>query len=130
MFMRKDVSYEFHHLGIPSQEIRKDERFSARFGMHTSDSQCGLARVQWHRFDPESPLDPLIRSVPHLAFKVSNLDAAIAGARLLLAPYEPIQGFRVAMIEDGGLPIELIETQLPEEEIWGRAIRGEHTSIY
>jgi hypothetical protein len=98
--------------------------------MHTSDSECGLARVQWHRFAPDSPLDPLIRSVPHPAFNVSNLDAAVAGHKLLLEPYEPIEGYRVAMIEDGGIPIELIQTQLSDDEIWGRAARGERTSIY
>ncbi|HEX5235233.1 MAG TPA: hypothetical protein VFW25_07890 [Silvibacterium sp.] len=128
--MRDGVSYEFHHLGIPSQEIRAGERFSAKFGMYTSDSECGLARVQWHRFEPESPLDPLIRSHPHPAFKVSNLEAAIAGRRLLIQPYEPIDGYRVAIIEDGGIPIELIETQLSDVEIWDRAAHKERTSIY
>jgi hypothetical protein len=130
MFMRDGITYEFHHLGVPSQKIGMGERFSARFGMYTSDSECGLARVQWHRFDPESPLDPLIRSIPHAAFKVSDLDAAVAGHRLLLDPYEPIQGYRAAIIEDGGVPIELIETQLSDDEIWARAARGERTSIY
>jgi hypothetical protein len=98
--------------------------------MYTSDSECGLARVQWHRFESESPLDVLIRSVPHPAFKVNDLDAAVAGHKLLIDPYEPIEGYRVAIIEDGGIPIELIETQLSDDEIWGRAARGARTSIY
>ncbi|MGB0123821.1 MAG: hypothetical protein WA419_03295 [Silvibacterium sp.] len=130
MLVRDGVTYEFHHLDVPTQETKPGERFSASPGMHTSDSDCGLARVQWHRFDAESPLDPLIRSVPHPAFKVSNLDLAIAGRKLLLDPYEPIEGYRVAIVEDGGIPVELIETQLCDEEIWGRAARGEHASIY
>lgn len=45
----------------------------------------------------------------------------MAGARLLLGPYEPIPGFRVAIIEDGGVPIGMIETRLSDEEIWATA---------
>jgi len=40
---------------------------------------------------------------------------------VLLGPYEPIEGFRVAIIEDGGMPIELIQTLLTDDEIWERA---------
>ncbi|MBV8114618.1 MAG: hypothetical protein JO300_07750 [Silvibacterium sp.] len=121
MFTRNGVQYVFHHLGIPTPEIRPDERYNASFGMYTSDSSCGLMRVQWHRFEADSALDPLIRSVPHAAFKVSDLAIALEGHRLLLAPYEPIEGFRVAIIEDGGIPIEFIETSLNDDEIWKRA---------
>ena len=94
--------------------------------MYTSDSDCELVRVQWHRFKPDSTLHPLIRTMPHPAFKVDDLDQAISGCKLLLAPYEPIAGFRVAIIEDGGVPIELIQTNLSDEEIWNRAKAGGH----
>jgi hypothetical protein len=121
MFTRNGVQYSFHHMGIPTLEIKPNERYSARFGMYTSDSDSGLIRVQWHRFEADSSLDPLIRTVPHAAFKVSDLEAAIEGHKVLLGPYEPIEGFRVAMIEDGGVPVEFIETTLSDDEIWDRA---------
>jgi hypothetical protein len=130
MFTRDGVDYEFHHLGIPTDEKRADERFSARFGMYTSDDASRTPRIQWHRFTNESCLHPLIQSVPHLAFKVSDLDRALLGQKLLLGPYEPIEGFRVAIIDDGGKPIEFIETKLSDEEIWDLAKAGRKTSIY
>ena len=110
----------FHHLGLITTESRKGERFSKLFGMYTSDSECALTRVQWHRFEPNSSLHPLIRTLPHAAFKVADLDRAIEGRTLLLGPYEPIPNFRVAIIEDGGQPLELIETTLTDEQIWAR----------
>jgi hypothetical protein len=58
---------------------------------------------------------------PHAAFKVSDLDRAIAGRAVILGPYEPIAGFPVAAIDDGGVAIELIETSLTDQEIWGGA---------
>ena len=115
------IECTFHHVGIPTTEPKPDERFSERFRMYTSDSSCKSVRIQWHRFDEDSSLDPLIRTVPHVAFKVTDLEAAIAGYSLLLAPYEPIEGFRVAIIEDGGCPIELVETSLDDRELWRRA---------
>ena len=44
--------------------------------------------------------------------------------KLLLEPYEPIAGYRVAIIEDGGIPVELVQTTLTDDEIWGRAKTG------
>ncbi|WP_295537914.1 hypothetical protein [uncultured Pseudacidovorax sp.] len=122
--MKPHLHYEFHHAGIPTDQVRDDEQFSANAGMYTSDN-AGRFRIQWHRFTPDSPLHPLIRSVPHVAFKVADLAAAIEGETVILGPYEPIDGYRVAMIDDGGVPIELIQTELSDEEIWGRARRGQ-----
>jgi hypothetical protein len=116
----------FHHMGIPTTEPKPGERFSERFGMHTSDSPCQSIRIQWHRFDANSSLHPLIRTVPHIALKVDDLDGAIAGFNLLLGPYEPIPGFRVAIIEDGGCPIEFVQTTLDEAEIWNRAASSQY----
>jgi hypothetical protein len=70
----------FHHLGIPTVDRRPGERFSERFGMYTSDSDCRTLRIQWHRFESTSRLHPLIRTVPHVAFRVADLDGAIAAA--------------------------------------------------
>jgi hypothetical protein len=115
------VEATFHHLGIPTTEQKPGERFSKLFAMYTSDSACKTIRVQWHRFEPDSSLHPLIRTVPHVALRVSDLDAAITGCNLLLPPYEPIPGFRAAIIEDAGCPIELVQTTLTDKELWDRA---------
>jgi len=88
--------------------------------MYTSggENPAGF-RIQYHRFEPGSSLHALIQSQPHVAFQVNDLAAAIEGEALLLGPYEPFHGFKVAMIEDDGIPIELIETSLSDDEVWG-----------
>ena len=67
MIIRDGVQYEFHHLGIPTAAVHPNERFSEGFAMYTSDAATDLMRVQWHRFLPESRLDPLVRKLPHVA---------------------------------------------------------------
>jgi hypothetical protein len=118
MFEVEGVTYEFHHLGIPTQSERPGERYSDVYAMYTSDDPCRVARVQWHRFKSESPLHPLLKNAPHPAFKVSDLERAIAGKTVILGPYEPVAGYRVAAIEDGGIAIELIETNISDDELW------------
>lgn len=116
----QDTVYRFHHLGIPTERVHRNERYSEALGMFTADHE-GNFRVQFHRFEPASPLHPLIKTLPHLALQVDDLQAAIAGKELLLGPYEPIAGFTVAIINDNGLPIELIETVFTPEEVWKKA---------
>jgi len=53
-----------------------------------------------------------LKTVPHVAFKVNSLSAAIEGEEIILGPYEPIDGYRVAVINDAGVPIELIENDI------------------
>lgn len=108
---------EFHHVGIPTRDVRPGERYSPVFKMYTSGGE-GPTRIQYHRFEEGSSLHPIIRELPHVAFKVVSLDEAIEGKVLLLQPYEPFKGFKVAITLEGGWPVEYIETSLTEAEIW------------
>ncbi|WP_163333651.1 hypothetical protein [Enterobacter bugandensis] len=123
MFSKNGVTYTFHHVGIPTHEKHSDERYSEVYKFSTRDDDCSLIRVQWHRFDVDSPLHELIRSQPHIAFKVSDLEKAIVDEDVILGPYEPIPGFKVAVIKNGNISIELIQTTLTDEAIWGKALK-------
>ncbi|WP_414164769.1 hypothetical protein ACMGGS_01585 [Superficieibacter sp. BNK-5] len=122
--MKKDIQYQFHHFGIPVQDGDTTGVHSEKAGMYTTDNP-GNFRVQWHRFTDDSPLHPLIKTVPHVAFKVNDLARAIEGEEVILGPYEPIDDYLVAMINDAGVPIELIQTSLDDDELWARARRGQ-----
>ncbi|HJO93487.1 MAG TPA: hypothetical protein QF753_08820 [Victivallales bacterium] len=122
--MKKNITYEFHHLGLPTSDIRPNEIYSPVMKMYTSDNP-GKFKIQWHRFKNDTPLDSLITTLPHIAFKVNDLDSAIEGEKILLGPYEPIDGFKVAIINDNGVPVELTETKLTDKELWNRAKNGE-----
>lgn len=77
------------------------------------------------RYEPDSPLHPLMKSLPHVAFKVNDLEAAIEEEEVILGPYEPIDDYRVAVINDNGVPVELIQTSLSDEVLWSRAKEGQ-----
>lgn len=117
-----DKKYKFHHLGIPITEKRNGERYSEHFKMFTTDNK-GKFRIQFHRFEEDSPLHAIIKTKPHIALQVDNLLEAIVNEDVILGPYEPVPKYKVAIINDGGMPIELIETALTDEELWGNAKR-------
>lgn len=112
--------YRYHHMGIPADKIQPNERYSEAFKMYTSTAD-GDFRIQFHRFDANSPLHPMIKELPHVAIQVDDLLSEIKGREILLGPYEPIKGYKVAIINDRGAPVELIETLLTPEELWGKA---------
>ena len=58
--------------------------------------------------ETDCPLHPLIKSVPHVAFEVDDLEAALEGQEIIHPPGSPSEGVRAAMIVVDGAPIELI----------------------
>lgn len=127
---REGVTYLLHHIGIPTPQRLANERFAAKVGMYTTDDLTGPVPIQWHRFEPDSPLPPLLRTQPHFAYKVNDLAAAIQGHTVILGPYEPIDDYHVAVIDNAGVPIEFVETSLSDDEIWGRAKTGLKATLY
>jgi hypothetical protein len=77
--------------------------------MYVSSYETSPCGIQWMRFEPDSPVHALIKSVPHIAFEVDDLQAAIEGKEILTAPNSPSEGVTVAMIVDSGAPVELME---------------------
>ncbi len=77
--------------------------------MWVSDHLATPYGVQWMRFDSDCPLPELVKTVPHVAFEVDDLDAAISGKHVIICPNEPSDGVRVAFIEEAGAPIELLQ---------------------
>ena len=102
-------SFRFHHLGVPSPEPREGEVFLPKFGMHVTPLQSDPFRIQWMRFEDDSPLPMLVKEVPHLAFQVESLETALKGRDILIPPNSPSNGVRVAFILHGGAPIEFLE---------------------
>jgi len=106
----------YHHLGIPTREVRADEEHLAEYGVHVSGYETSPFGIEWMRFDPESPLPDLVKTVPHVAFEVDDLDAALEGHELLIAPNSPSPGLRVAFIVHDGAPVEFLQFTGPDAE--------------
>lgn len=101
--------WRYHHLGIPTSVPRRNETHLARLKIHVSGFRTSPFGIEWMRFEPGCDVSDLVRNVPHIAFEVDNLDTAVKGMNLLGEITSPSPGVRVAMIDDNGAPVELIE---------------------
>jgi len=59
-----------------------------------------------------------LKTVPHIAFAVEDINIAIKGKKVLIKPNSPAKGTTVAFIEDNGAPIEFIQFENKEYEVW------------
>jgi len=101
--------WRFHHLGIPTKETKPDEYYLEQLGVYVSGFETSGCGIQWMRFTDDSPVDPLIKNVPHLCFEVDDLEEALTGKNILTPINSPSPGCRVAMIIEEGAPVELIQ---------------------
>jgi hypothetical protein len=108
----------YHHVGIPTDRPLPREDYSPEFKCYASGYFKSPYGVEWMKYDPECPLPDLVKTVAHVAFVVDDLEAAIAGRKVLIPPNSPTEGVRVAFIEDNGAPIEFLRFDRPESEVW------------
>jgi hypothetical protein len=101
----------YHHLGIPTDTPREGERYLPDLKMYVSGYDTSPYGIEWMRFDPDCPLPELVQTVPHVAFEVDDLDAALEGKQILIPPNSPAPGITVAFIVDDGAPVEFLQIE-------------------
>lgn len=99
----------YHHIGIPTEHSRPDERYLPHLKMYVSGYETSEYGVEWMRFEPDCPLPDLVKTVPHVAFLVDDLATALQGQDVLIPPNSPSPGIRVAFIVENGAPVEFLE---------------------
>ena len=99
----------YHHVGIPTGTPRPGELYLPHLKVYVSGFETSPYGIQWMRFDADAPYPEIIKTVPHVAFEVDDLAAALVGKEILTPPNSPGEGIMVAMILDNGAPVELME---------------------
>jgi hypothetical protein len=99
----------YHHLGIPTTTPRAGERYLAGYGTYVSGYETSPFGIEWMRFEANAPVPELVRTVPHLAFEVDDLEAELVGREVIIPPNSPSAGVTVAFIVDDGAPVELLQ---------------------
>lgn len=99
----------YHHLGIPTTTPQPGETYLAKYGLYCTDHARNPLGIQWMRYEPDCPLPDLVKTVAHVAFEVDDLDRALEGQEILIAPNSPSDGVRVAFVVCDGAPVEFLE---------------------
>ena len=79
---------QFDHIGIVTKEKKADETFVPATRVWITDFQKHPFRVEWLRYEPDSPVAGPVREMPHVAFRVDDIRAAAKGMKVLLEPFD------------------------------------------
>ena len=74
-----------------------------------TDFQKHPFRVEWLRYEPDSPVSGPVRQMPHVAYRVKSIREAARGMKVLLEPFDAgiaVVGFY--QTEDGAV-VEFME---------------------
>ncbi len=101
---------EFSPVGMITETPKPGEVFVEATRVWITNFVDHPFRIEWLRFEPDSPLAGPIRTQPHVAYRVPSIEEASAGMNVLLEPFEPMENLRVGFFEssDGGV-VEFME---------------------
>jgi hypothetical protein len=61
------------------------------------------------RYEVDSPVPELVKTMPHVAFEVDDLQQALFGQEILIQPNSPSEGVVVAFVVCNGAPVEFLQ---------------------
>ncbi len=105
---------QFDHIGIVTEEKKNNETFVPATRVWVTDYKNHPYKVEWLRYEPDTPVTGPVRNCPHVAYRVDNLDEAAKGMRALLDPFDV--GFAVVgfFLSEDGAVVELMQYKNPE----------------
>ena len=79
---------QFEHVGIVTTEKKPGERFVPATRVWVTDYTKHPFRVEWLRYEPDSPVTGPVREMPHVGYRVDDLRTAAEGLKVLLEPFD------------------------------------------
>jgi hypothetical protein len=99
----------FDHVGVPTSDKHPEEMWVEDTRVWVTNPAEHPNRIEYLRFEPDSPVKGAVRDLPHMAFRVDNLESEIGNADILLGPFRPTNELRVVFVKKDGAVFELME---------------------
>ena len=100
---------EFHHMGLPTDEKQSDETYVPDTKVWVTDPDAHPYKVEYLRYEPDTPVTGPLREMPHIAFKTDDLRRDIEGEEVILGPFTPMEGLEVVFIRKDGAVFEFMQ---------------------
>ncbi|MBN2038881.1 MAG: hypothetical protein JW864_02500 [Spirochaetes bacterium] len=100
---------KYNHTGIPTKDRFDGEIDIPHLKITVSEHTNNRFGIQWIRYWADAPYPEIVKTVPHVAFEVENLNSALKDQKIIIDPNSPTPGVIVAMIDVNGAPVELME---------------------
>jgi hypothetical protein len=99
----------YAHMGVPVNEKPANADYIEGGKVWATNPDDHPYQVEYLCFDADSPMHEDIRTKNHVAFWVDDVDAAIAGQKVISEPFNATDTLRVAFINDNGAIIEVMQ---------------------
>jgi hypothetical protein len=110
---------KFDHVGLVTDERKQGESWVEATRVWVTNPRAHPYNVEWLRFEPDSPVTGPLRTEPHVAYRVQDVERAIEGHNILAEPFDVGDGFAtVAFVEVDGAVVEFMQYANPDEEGW------------
>jgi hypothetical protein len=100
---------QFDHVGIVTTEKKAGEIFIEPTRVWITEFQKHPYRVEWLRYEADTPVTGPVREMPHVAYRVESIAEASKGLKVLLEPFDAgiaVVGFYQT---DDGAVVEFME---------------------
>jgi hypothetical protein len=111
----------FDHVGVVTEDRQESESFVEATRVWVTSPRAHPYNVEFLRFEPDTPVTGPLRTEPHIAYRVDDIEAALRGHNVLLEPFHPAPDpnfLTVAFVQVGSAIVEFMEYGDPEEEGW------------
>jgi hypothetical protein len=99
----------FDHVGVPTSEPQGKEMYVPTTRVWVTNPLDSPNHIEYLRFEPDSPVTGPVRDLPHMAFRVDDLDREIEGTEILLGPFHATDTLRVVFVRRDGAVFEFME---------------------
>jgi hypothetical protein len=99
----------FDHAGVPTEIKQPEEMWVEATRVWVTDPTRHPHRIEYLRFEPDSPVTGPVRELPHMAFRVDRLEPETEGAEILLGPFQATRELRVVFVARDGAVFEFME---------------------
>lgn len=106
---------QFDHIGLKSTVKRPGEMWVASTRVWVTDPAQSPEMVEYLRYEDDSEVGGPLRNLPHVAFRVDNLEEELKGQEVLLEPFSPNENLRVAFIFKDGVVFEFMESKVGKD---------------
>jgi hypothetical protein len=100
---------EFHHFGVPTNVQGSTETYLEEAKVYLTDPESNPYRIEFLRFEPDSPMPEVVKTKPHAAFVVDSIEDSLQGQNVVIPPFDATDTLRVAFLMDGDALIEVME---------------------
>lgn len=110
---------QFHHIGLPTDEIHPGEVFVESTKVWVTDPRKHPYRIEYLRFLADSPVKGPLRDMPHVAYRVDDIHEALRGEQVILVPFHPTPNLTVAFLLKDGAVLEYMQFEQESDLPWG-----------